>query len=233
MISVCIASFNGASYIKKQLSSILSQLSLNDEVIISDDGSTDDTIAIINSFNDNRIKLIYNNGTNGFTGNFENAIKNAIGDIIFLSDQDDVWFSNKVTISLDYLKNSDMVISNAEIVNENLEQIHPSHFDRYKVRSGFWKNLSKTRYIGACIAFRKEVLDRALPLPINHKYCQHDWWLVLIGEAFYNVKLINEPLIKYRRHSFNASTGGKNSTNSFIKKILIRIYTLYNIIKRI
>ena len=94
MISVCIATYNGEKYIKEQLLSILPQLGKKDEVIISDDHSTDNTLDIVKGLNDNRIKIVMNNREKGYTSNFENALSYAIGDYIFLSDQDDIWMSN-------------------------------------------------------------------------------------------------------------------------------------------
>ena len=90
MISVCMATYNGEKYIEEQLKSILSQLGENDEVIVSDDSSTDNTLAIVESFNDVRIKIFPNNKFHSPIFNFENALKQATGDYIFLSDQDDV-----------------------------------------------------------------------------------------------------------------------------------------------
>ena len=94
-ISVCIATYNGGAFIKDQIYSILLQLSQNDEIIISDDGSRDSTLNILFSFNDSRIKIYKNGGKHGVVSNFENAIKHATGDYIFLCDQDDVWMPGK------------------------------------------------------------------------------------------------------------------------------------------
>lgn len=230
-ISVCIATFNGENYIVEQLESILNQLDENDEVIVSDDASTDNTINTINSIGDNRIKIFRNELEKGYSKNFENAISHAKGEYIFLSDQDDVWLPNKVIIMLEKLKSSDMVVSNACIVDENLNLIHPSHFMLRGVKKGFWINFIKTRYIGACMAFNKRILEKALPFPNKQFYCAHDYWLTLISEFYYKVKLENEPLLKYRRHRFNASTGGEFSTNSIIKIIMVRVYALICLLK--
>ncbi|MEK5777350.1 glycosyltransferase, partial [Acinetobacter nosocomialis] len=100
MISVCLATYNGEKYIVEQLTSILSQLSPTDEVIISDDHSTDETLLLIKSLNDPRIKIITNELGKGYTKNFENAINHSSGDYIFLSDQDDVWVENKVELMM-------------------------------------------------------------------------------------------------------------------------------------
>ncbi len=231
-VSVCMATYNGANYIKEQLESILSQLDFDDEIIISDDNSTDTTVSIIKSFSDDRIKLIVNREKLGYTKNFENALNQVSGDYIFLSDQDDVWYNNKVSKMKVALKKSFMVVSNAEIVDSNLNQINPSHFELHGTKKGFFINFLMTRYIGACMAFRRDVLIKALPFPDNQNLCPHDYWLALISEFYYNVYLIKEPLIKYRRHSTNASTGGKFSRNSIFKIVRTRFYIMTKLISR-
>ena len=121
MISVCMTSYNGEKYIEEQLKSILIQLSSKDEIVISDDGSKDDTCKVIKSLADQRIKLITNESSHGFTHNFENALRHANGDIIFLSDQDDIWKDNKVEVTLKVLKHCDLAISDCTTVNNNME----------------------------------------------------------------------------------------------------------------
>ena len=91
-----MATYNGSRYIKEQIDSILSQLSALDELIISDDHSTDSTYKIIKSYNDNRIKFYLNELEKGVTHNFENALLHSKGDTIFLADQDDVWNKEKI-----------------------------------------------------------------------------------------------------------------------------------------
>jgi glycosyltransferase involved in cell wall biosynthesis len=116
-ISVCMATRNGEKYIKQQLSSILKQLSKNDEVIISDDSSTDNTIDIIKSFEDKRIKIYANNKFYSPVYNFENALLRSTGDIIFLSDQDDIWEDKKIRVMYELLKRYDLVVSDCTIID--------------------------------------------------------------------------------------------------------------------
>lgn len=104
MISVCVATYNGEMYIRQQLQSILCQLADSDEVIISDDGSTDGTLTVIREINDKRIRLIDGPRRQSPTLNFENALRQAKGDHIFLSDQDDVWKPEKVAVCMKWLK---------------------------------------------------------------------------------------------------------------------------------
>lgn len=232
-ISVCMATYNGEKYIREQLKSILIQLKSTDEVIISDDGSTDKTLEIVNFLNDSRIKIVLNQGEKGYTRNFENALKNSTGDIIFLADQDDVWKKNKVKDMMKEFSAYDLVVSDAEIVDKDLNLLNESHFSLRGVKGGFLNNFLKTRYVGACMAFKREILKKVLPFPKNQKLCAHDYWITIIGEAFYRVKLLNQPLIKYRRHESNASNGGNKSKNTLLKKIKVRLYSGYNLVKRI
>ena len=233
MISVCLASFNGEKYISEQIESILSQLGENDELIISDDGSKDDTIKIIKSFNDSRIQ-IYNNNMGCYTKNFENALIHAKGDIIFLCDQDDIWLPDKISVTINTFEitQADFVVSAATVVSGDKHVIRQSTFDSGKVKTGFWLNLVSTSYIGACMAFKRKVLERVLPIPGKDKYIAHDYWIACICEKYYKTALIDKPLILYRRHGENTSPAFGKSKLSIVERIYKRFYTMYFIIKR-
>lgn len=229
MISVCMATFNGEKYVVEQIESILKQLDVEDELIISDDGSTDNTINLIKLINDKRIKLYFKNGYS-YTENFENALKKAKGDYIFLSDQDDVWSPNKVQVCLNYLKEYDFVMSDATVVDENLKVINSSRNSYHFVKNGFLRNFIKTYYLGCCMAFKRNVLDFVLPFPTNSKLCLHDAWISLNAELFFKTKVIDEQLILYRRHSNNTSNGSIVKKLNIRKYFMIRIYLFFNLI---
>lgn len=231
-ISVCIATYNGEKYIEEQLISILNQLGDCDEVIISDDNSTDRTIDIVKQFKDKRLKIYFNNNGNGYTSNFENALNKANGYYIFLADQDDIWIENKVQFCLTQLKDYDFIVSDAIVVGENKTLISPSFFAVRKCYNSLAGNILKFGYLGCCMAFKREILDRALPFPTNHKFCTHDNWLFLIAKTYYKAKISDEKLIKYRRHGLNVSTGGFSNNTSVCFKVQYRIYLLFNLLKR-
>lgn len=234
MISVCLASYNGEKYIREQIESILCQIEDGDELIISDDGSTDETIKIINQIDDMRIHLLLNNSHN-YTKNFENALTHANGDFIFLSDQDDIWTKDKVEKTLNLFKKTgcDFIVSDATVVDSDKHVLIPSYFQSCNIRKGFVHNLIATRYIGACMAFRKNVLERVLPIPGSTKYIAHDYWIACIAERYYNVQLLDSPLILYRRHADNVSPGVSNKSQlSILERVYKRAYVLRFIIQR-
>jgi glycosyltransferase involved in cell wall biosynthesis len=169
MVSVCVATYNGSKYIKEQLDSILIQLTENDEIIVSDDCSTDNTLEIIREYQDERIKIIINNGLKGHTYNFENAIKNASGDYIFFSDQDDVWLPGKVEKLLSLLENYSAVFSDAIVVDENLNPLYNSFFVERRVGRGIIKNFFKNTYFGFGMAFRIDLIKYAIPFPVQNE----------------------------------------------------------------
>jgi glycosyltransferase involved in cell wall biosynthesis len=229
-ISVCITTYNGEKYIKEQIDSIICQLSSEDEIIISDDGSTDSTISIISQYKDKRISIILEEPMGSPVRNIERALIRARGDIIFLSDQDDVWLPDKVRKSLLALKDVDLVCSDAIIVDKDLNQIAGSFHNKTR-RAGVFNNLFYNHYLGATMAFRTKLLNIALPFPENIP--MHDQWLGLLGEIFYKTRFIDESLILYRRHGNNASYSGGKSQNSFIKKVSFRLSISWALAKRV
>lgn len=236
MISVCIPTYNGEKYILRQLDSILTQLSDFDEIIISDDSSSDNTINLIKSLNDNRITISENNKFRSPVYNMENALRLAKGDYIFMADQDDIWDENKVSEMLNYLKYYNLVISNATIIDQNESIITNSYFEWKKSGNGFWKNFAKNTYIGCTMAFDRKILTASLPFP--KKLAMHDVWIGLIAEVFGKVYFLDAKLIFYRRHEANLTysinrTDENLSDNSLVYKISYRYIILFNIIKRI
>ncbi|MDR2283080.1 MAG: glycosyltransferase family 2 protein [Sphingobacterium sp.] len=236
MISVCLATYNGGLFIKEQLVSILSQLSEKDEIIISDDGSSDETMDIIHSFNDDRIKVLKNgrnkegrSGHQSVSSNFENALKNTKGDFIFLADQDDIWKENKVKICLDHLYYYDLVLTNAEIIDRNGISMKQLLFLQNPLNNNVLTLLYRMPFYGCCLCFRKSLLTKALPFPKNLEL--HDNWLGLMAIIFKRnrVMYIDSPLILYRRHSNNVS--GK-SKNNLIFKVHYRVILLLHIVIR-
>lgn len=239
MISVCIATHNGEKYIKKQLESILIQLRSDDEVIISDDGSTDDTINIIDSLNDSRIKIKYfkNSYDKRFeefkthqlaTNNFENAINNAQGDFIFLSDQDDVWYPNKVKKTIELFNQYDMVLHNYSEIDKNDKVLNHRKFGKSPVYKFLLFNIIDNKFRGCCLAFKRSFLRYCLPFPKN--VIGHDYWLGTIINHYGKFIFLYEPLIYYRINEYSVT---HNIKRKLISKILFRLNLLIKVFSRL
>lgn len=212
MISVCLATYNGDAYVDAQLRSVLEQLSPEDEVVIADDGSTDRTVSVIEALGDPRIRVVATEGGLGVVKNFERAIVASRGDVIFLCDQDDVWLPGKVGRCVAALHSHLLVVTDCKVVDSQLNEIAPSFFRLRNSGSGMLHNLWKNSYLGCCMAFRRELLEYALPFP--HGIPMHDMWLGMIAETKGRVAFLAGPLLLYRRHASNASdTAGKSSAS--------------------
>lgn len=236
MISVCLATYNGEKYIAQQLHSILSQLSPDDEVILSDDHSTDRTLAIAEETArqfKTPLRIFRNDSPLGYVANFERALQQAQGEYIFLSDQDDVWRPEKVTTCLQALQTSLVVAHDAQVVDGKLHELQASYQASRRPISTWWGTILRFSHLGCCMAFRREVLERALPFPSHRKFCTHDNWLFLVGQTFGKATVLRTPLIAYRRHHCNTSLGGKKANNSLAFQLSYRLYLIYHILLRI
>ena len=220
-ISVCIATYNGGRFLKRQIESILPQLTPGDEIIISDDSSQDDTIQVIEELRDRRIRLYQGQTFRSATYNFENALSYAKGQVVFLCDQDDEWVEGWVERAIRELETVDLVVCNAFLIDAD-----GKHFSDLQTvfgsqpRAGVWRNLYRNRYIGCCCAFRRRVLDVALPFPKRLPW--HDWWIGLIADSCFTTRFIPSKMVRYRRHGENASPTGGKSPYSLSKKIRMR-----------
>ncbi|MEQ8425425.1 MAG: glycosyltransferase family 2 protein [Cyclobacteriaceae bacterium] len=228
MISICMAVKNGELFIKEQLESILPQLAGNDELIISDDNSNDATVGIIESFGDQRIKVLKNPEA-GILSNFQNALQFASGDKIFLADQDDVWIANKIQRMSPLLDQYEAVVCDCAIVDERLKPEPLSFFEVNKSNKGILKNIMRNSYIGCCMAFNRTLLDRILPFPKNIP--MHDLWIGLIAELHFTVFFLPEKLVLYRRHNNNATTTLNKSSRSIITRMSSRYHLIKNLIR--
>lgn len=222
--SIAMATYNGEKYIKEQIDSIIKNMGEFDELVISDDGSNDNTINIIKEYQkkDKRIKL-FDGPKLGVKQNFGNAIKNTSGKYIYLSDQDDVWFDNKIKkiANVFEIEKCLVVVHNADIVDSDLNKTNQTFFEFRKSGSGKLKNIYKNTYIGCCMAFESSLKDKILPIPNNIE--MHDQWIGLLGEKYGKSIFVDECLIKYRRHENNVSKMSHHPLNKMIRNRIVFI----------
>jgi glycosyltransferase involved in cell wall biosynthesis len=215
-LSIALGTYNGAAYLKEQLESFAAQTRAPDELVISDDHSTDDTLRLIEEFAATagfRVRLSVNESNLGTAKNFEKAISLCRGDVIMLSDQDDVWHSDKlesVERIFEAKPQLSLVFSNAEFVDETLRLFDETLFDRLNfngrkqrlVKSGraLDVQLRENLVCGCTVAFRADLKELVLPIP-GEGPLVHDGWIVLLIAAVGEIDFINRPLLKYRQHS--------------------------------
>ncbi len=232
MISVCIATYNGSRVIREQLESIIPQLGASDEIVISDDASTDNTLSIIADLSCPLIRIVQGPCAGSPQKNFENALREAKGDIIFLSDQDDRWAEDKVAVMLKALKKADCVVSDCYVTDGDMNVTAESFYKHNGTRIGRYYNLiCRNGYLGCCMAFRRCVLEKSLPFP--KKVPMHDIWIGNIAAFTHTLTFIPEKLIYFRRNDKNASSTAGESRFSLMQKIHFRLYTIWWLIRRL
>lgn len=202
-ISVCMATHNGADYLPEQLRSIAEQLTDDDEIVVVDDNSTDQTLEVLASASLPRVRLIQSATNVGPVRAFETAIHAARGEFIFLADQDDVWLPGRVEAMLDALREHDLVVADAIVTDADLQPVQDSFFQVRHSGPGVWKNFKRSTYVGCCMAFRAPVARAALPIPRG--VYMHDVWIGLIANALSRVTFLPQPALLYRRHARTAT----------------------------
>jgi len=226
-ISVAMCTYNGEKYIEEQLRSILNQTLKPDEIIVCDDNSTDHTIDFIRNLLDG-VDISYTIEVNprniGVTRNFEKAIGLTSGEIIFLSDQDDYWYEDKIELVVTLFEQEPdcvLVFTNAELVNENRELLHTKLWSVVNFRKSLLERnklfdilLNRSIVTGATMAIRKSLYEELNTFP---KVWVHDGWLAINASANSQVCCIERPTIEYRQHESNVAGA---SPRSFIKRVL-------------
>jgi glycosyltransferase involved in cell wall biosynthesis len=211
-----MCTYNGGKYVWEQVQSIASQTRLPDEVVICDDGSTDDTISLLRTFDDRSpfpVRIISNERRLGPTKNFEKAISLCDGDMIVLSDQDDIWRPQKLEKlagALDQNRDAAYAFSDSEMIDEGGESLGRTmwgalglrrNLDRF-VGLGQLRLLLKQNVVtGASMAFRASFRDVVLPIPQSWT---HDYWIAVLGSTLSRGIPIPEQLLMYRRHAGQA-----------------------------
>jgi glycosyltransferase involved in cell wall biosynthesis len=227
MISVCMTSYNGEKYIGEQIDSVLLNLSKEDELVVSDDGSRDRTPEILRKYEekDPRVKLFHGPGK-GINANFDFAIRQTKGEIIFICDQDDIWEKDKVKEVLKAFSSGNYmaVVHDCNVIDDDEKEIIPSFMKYHGSAAGAIKNIIKNSYIGCCMAFRRELLDVILPIPTDIEMYDQ-WigvWADLKGGSYFYEKI----LFHYRRHGENASSMHHYGIQKMIRNRVVFLYRL-------
>lgn len=213
-VSVCMATYNGARYIDAQLSSILDQLRDHDEVIVVDDASTDETVEMLRAVDDPRIVVHRNEQNRGYVRSFERAISLAKGDVIVLSDQDDVWIEGRLSALLRGTESHAVVASNLTLLDSDQPLRSPltgrpwllsSADDGRRLRTEIRILAGDAPYFGCAMAVRRDALDLVTPFP-EYLRESHDLWIATAANAAGVLGHLDEATVRRRVHGENAST---------------------------
>lgn len=207
-VSVCIAAYNGSQYIAEQLESILAQLRDEDEVVVVDDHSIDDTVAVVAAISDRRVRLVRADANRGYVRTFELAIGLATGDIIFLSDQDDVWLPGRRDAMVKALEDAELVVTNFSYFGGEVPRLQRRRLSAgdstHRLRNIFWIWVGVRPYYGCCMAFRADLRARLLPFP-SYLTETHDQWIGFVGNAEGPVRHLEADSVARRIHDDNAT----------------------------
>ena len=235
-VDILLATYNGEKYIREQIDSILNQNHKDFRLLISDDGSTDKTIEILQEYKekDNRIEVFLQKNNLGVVKNFEFLLGKVEAKFYMFSDQDDIWKENKIEKSIEKINEGfDLVYSDLEVVDENLNVTYESYwklkgiYNKIKKYNNF-ESLYLNNFVTGCtIISRKELINSFMPLPNTSKFVLHDYWISLIISQNGKIAYIEEPLIKYRQHK-NNKVGSKKKTDELksideIRKLFIQV----------
>lgn len=219
-VSVALCTHNGARHIVEQLESILSQTEPVDEVVVSDDDSQDETLALVRAVFESarapvpRLRILEHRPALGVSANFEAAILACSNELVLLSDQDDIWLPDRVRLTVDAFERRPEVVlvhADAELVDEAGRTIHPSLLDALEVSPAMREQLRtegafdwfmrRNMVTGATAAVRRSLAQGAAPFP--HEWV-HDEWLGLVASATGAIDVLDDPVIRYRQHGANA-----------------------------
>ncbi len=240
-ISVVLATYNGGLYLAEQMESILLQSYPNTEVIVVDDGSTDNTIEILKDFQNkySTIKIFLNDTNLGYVKNFEKGASLATGQYIALCDQDDYWHPEKLSKMQAAIGDYPLIYCDSILCDDTLRPIGENISDRVNCRNfnNCLQQVIFCRIYGHATLIKKSFLEKTMPFLA---VIPHDWWLCYMATFYGGIKYLPEPLASYRQHSANifGAAGSKRKKNDRInkevkknlelEKIRIRINTFYN-----
>lgn len=216
-ISAGMTTYNSERFLRAQLESISAQTCLPDEVIISDDDSSDSTLDILHQWQTEvpfQVVILKNSKNIGCNANFSRVLEHCTGDVIFIADSDDLWCPNRIETCVAQFQlnpNLGLITSNADLIDAN-DSFQNMRLDEYITRMHvreFWRFFYPagnkiSLWTGCTMALRKSVLHAILPVP-TEMAC-HDVWLYLLAPLYGDVLYLNESLIRYRLHGQNYST---------------------------
>lgn len=232
LISVVMCTYNGEKYLRTQLDSILQQTYPRLEIVIVDDVSKDSTWEILTSYQQKHqnIRLYRNEQNLGYIRNFELALQKTTGELIAISDQDDIWELNKLELAYNALGDAILVYHDSALIDQEARPLHKKISDIANMYEGddFRALLFHNCVSGHSMLFRRALLQHIFPFPANMYY---DWWIALIALMQDKIHYIPQCLVQYRQHQSNV-TNIQGSKEDELKKKLRKFKQKYRIYKK-
>ncbi|MEP6750218.1 MAG: glycosyltransferase family 2 protein, partial [Bacteroidota bacterium] len=211
LVSVVMATYNGERFLEEQLNSIINQTYPAIEIIVVDDGSTDNTLETLKKYAGryNNIKLYFSEGNLGYIKNFEKGCRLATGAYISFCDQDDVWSLDKTSLLMNAIGDYPMIYCDSELVDGTLKSLHKKHSDHKNLRA--YDNclyFTTDNCVGGhALIMKKEIFSYADPFPVEMPY---DLWCAFVATFYGGIQYFNQSLVKWRQHENNVTTSGKS-----------------------
>lgn len=212
-VSVCLAAYRGQAYIEEQIASILAQLAPGDEVVVVDDASPDATVEVVRAIADPRVRLVEAPANRGYVRTFEEALRLATGELLLLSDQDDVWLPGRLDAMVAALRDHDVVAGNLTTLGGPDRLAGPFGQPDWRLRSrdsgrhvaNVLGILAGDRpYYGCAMGVRRAALEVLLPFPA-WLVESHDLWIALYGNLAGSIRHLDERVLARRLHDANAT----------------------------
>lgn len=219
LVSIVLATYNGEKYLKQQLDSILQQDYPNIELVITDDCSSDRTLSILKEYasHHSHIHIYTNDSTLGLNKNFEKGMLLAQGEYIAISDQDDIWKSEKISVLMSELEHHMIVYHDSELIDATGSPLNRklSEINRLSNFTSCLNYAIATRVPGHTMLFRRELIAQCVPFPQHTLY---DHWLAFVATFNSDIKFIPETLVSYRQHENNTFGADFTKRTKKIKK---------------
>ena len=235
IISIALCTYNGEKYLEEQLDSLVNQTYPNIEIIAVDDCSHDSTLSILKAYSAKHKNLsIYTNTTNlGYSKNFEKSVSLCKGEYISISDQDDIWNLDKLSVLYEHIGDNLLIYAKSKIINSQGEQTGQSSMDK---SVPYFGNDPRVNILinfiwGHFVMFKKELIPLTFPLPEKVSY---DWFLGVVALNYGRIKYLDRALVHHRRHEESATSifrknRKKNDKPHMLRHLLRGIVTLDNL----
>jgi glycosyltransferase involved in cell wall biosynthesis len=215
LVSIALCTYNGEKYLAKQLDSIFTQDYLNLEVIVVDDCSMDNTLNILKEYQKrhNNLQLIINDRNLGFNQNFKKALSLCRADYIAIADQDDIWFKDKISLSMQHIGDNLMLYHDSEYIDNNGLSLHKSTSSHHRFVAG---NCAQNLIYYNCISGHACLIKRdllTLTPPFDH-LLYYDWWLAYTAACTGKINYITNKLVKHRKHDESSTKNDKTDPKS-------------------